>query len=556
MKVRILIGLLIAGVVLVSGFALLNLTKEKVGEVPGPEGEEAGGENVFIITDNQVNNLIVLPEGFSAYYFIPPTGLTLPCDVVVDSKGEIFVTGDWISRVSQAGEITPFAETEGVYSLAIDSGDNIYTYNFPSGEVFKITPNAEVTTLAHDNQLLSYYESDIAISPSDELYVMKNWETGNILYKLDRWGNIFVVNGDMPYIQAIDFAPWGKLYAAQGNDIFEVDLESGDLSFYAHIPISDRLVSHHGLVIDNSGNFFVTTDNEIYKISPNKEGTRLVHGLTFSLEGIAVGQSGELYTVSRESAAVLKVTGTTVKYLVQPNYLCTPQAIAFNSKGELHIVEGEAGYVSKWREKPGRVERISTIELVVYNMPWPDFAMLESDEFYFSEAAPGFPSRVVKVTQEGTIETVTDALNEPAGLALDENGRLFVADYGSGEICIVSDSTVTTFVSGFEHPEFIAFGPSGGLFVAEGGTIHKVTPSGVISIFADDLPGITYMAFDDLGYLFVSHDQKVSKISPEGDISDFATGFSEPVGLAFDDSGNLFVADFGNNSITKIIRTI
>jgi PEP-CTERM motif len=44
----------------------------------------------------------------------------------------------------------------------------------------------------------------------------------------------------------------------------------------------------------------------------------------------------------------------------------------------------------------------------------------------------------------------------------------------------------------------------------------------------------------------------VSKVTPSGIVSTFATGFNTPVGLAFDHKGDLFVSDANAHSITEI----
>ena len=67
--------------------------------------------------------------------------------------------------------------------------------------------------------------------------------------------------------------------------------------------------------------------------------------------------------------------------------------------------------------------------------------------------------------------------------------------------------STTTFVSGLDSPQQLAFDTAGNLYVANynGGSVTKVTPTGVTSTFV--------------------------------------SGFSNPVGLAFDTAGNLYVAD-------------
>ena len=75
------------------------------------------------------------------------------------------------------------------------------------------------------------------------------------------------------------------------------------------------------------------------------------------------------------------------------------------------------------------------------------------------------------------------------------------------------------------------------LFVAnlDNNTISRVTPGGVVSLFASGFSGAYGLAFDTGGNLFVANNNgnTVSRVTPGGAVSPFASGFSGPVGLAF-----------------------
>ena len=100
---------------------------------------------------------------------------------------------------------------------------------------------------------------------------------------------------------------------------------------------------------------------------------------------------------------------------------------------------------------------------------------------------------------------------------------LFVAESSNGSITKVApDGGTASFVgtgSGFHEPLGVAFDTAGNLYVADftGNTIKKITPAGVISVFA-------------------------------------STGLSNPGALAFDASGNLYVANYGSSTIEGLHR--
>jgi hypothetical protein len=140
--------------------------------------------------------------------------------------------------------------------------------------------------------------------------------------------------------------------------------------------------------------------------------------------------------------------------------------------------------------------------------------------------------------------------NEPAGLASDGLGNLFVANTSSNTIrqIVIDTATVTTLAgywagSGsadgtgtdarFNRPYGLASDGAGYLFVADQSnhTIRKVVVStGAVTTLAGS-PGT----------------------SGSADGKGTGAGFNYPMGVAFDGEGNLFVADTENHTIRKII---
>lgn len=189
--------------------------------------------------------------------------------------------------------------------------------------------------------------------------------------------------------------------------------------------------------------------------------------------------------------------------------------------------------------------------------------------------------------------------NEPLSLAVDSNGRVYVADSRNNRIReIDSDGTVTTLAgqaqagstdadgvaASFNNPTAVAVDTAGNAYVADSrnNLIRKITPGGTVSTLAGqttsgfvDAKGAHAMfshphgiAVSSDGTVFVadSNNQRIRKILVDGTVSTLAgqtaTGsldglgtvasFWDPTGLALDDQGNLYVADTSNHEIRKV----
>jgi len=190
----------------------------------------------------------------------------------------------------------------------------------------------------------------------------------------------------------------------------------------------------------------------------------------------------------------------------------------------------------------------------------------------------------------------------PYGLAFGPDGTMFVADSGNNTIRAITPAGVVSTLAGdssllngghddgtgaaasFKNPRGLAVDSNGTIYVAdyENHMIRKVTPQGVVSVFAGSTVGGTLdgtgtaaqfqypwgIVVDASGNLFVADqgNHLIRKITPAGVVSTFAgtgtpgfvnangTGaqFHYPTGLAIDAAGNLYVGDQNNNVVRMV----
>jgi hypothetical protein len=191
--------------------------------------------------------------------------------------------------------------------------------------------------------------------------------------------------------------------------------------------------------------------------------------------------------------------------------------------------------------------------------------------------------------------------SNPFGVAVDSAGNIYVGDGGNQTIRKITSKGVVSTLAGlagsrgsangtgsaarFADPWGVAVDNTGNVYVADysNHTIRKITPSGVVSTLAGlagnagsaDGMGSAARFFFPLGvavdkaesvYVGDINNSTIRKIAPNGMVSTLAgltgsrgsadgTGsaarFANPWGVAVDNAGNVYVADGGNNTIRK-----
>ena len=145
-------------------------------------------------------------------------------------------------------------------------------------------------------------------------------------------------------------------------------------------------------------------------------------------------------------------------------------------------------------------------------------------------------------------------LNQPLGLALDSAGNLYISDYGNhvvrmvnptGNISTVAGSSAGPGYSGdigpatsaqLNQPAGLALDSAGNLYIADSGNhvVRKVDSSHNISTVAGQCASPCSGGF-----------------SGDGDLANGAE-LNTPMGVAVDGAGNLYIADYGNHRVRRV----
>ncbi|WP_445752727.1 NHL domain-containing protein [Polaribacter sp.] len=298
-----------------------------------------------------------------------------------------------------------------------------------------------------------------------------------------------------------------------------------------------RFKNPFGVAVDVSGTVYVADEgnHKIRKITPSGDVTTFA-GSTIGYAdgigtaakfiyptGVAVDASGNVYVAEQANHKIRKITPT----------------------GEVSTF---AGSIGGYADGTGTAAR--------FNNPY-GVAVDTSGNVYVADESN---HKIRKITPDGVVTTFAGSTAGyadgtgtaaqfyfPTGLAVDDSGNVYVADYNNNRIRkITSTGVVTTLAGGtqgsadgtgtaaqFNHPKGIALDASGNVYVADydSNRIRKITPIGEVTTLA----GSTYGFVDGTGT---------------------EAKFRNPTGLAIDNaSGIMYIADYNNHRIRKIVDT-
>jgi sugar lactone lactonase YvrE len=170
-------------------------------------------------------------------------------------------------------------------------------------------------------------------------------------------------------------------------------------------------------------------------------------------------------------------------------------------------------------------------------------------------------NRVVEVPAGGgapvTIVTTPFVLSNPLGVAVDSSGNLFIADYNNSRVVKVppAGGGSPTTVGNVSQPNALAVDGSGDLFIVQPvqGDVVEVTPSGSQTTIVGGLAYPSGVAVDGLGDLFIADTGAfaVIEVAPGGAQTTLVSG-SELPGVAVDKLGDVFIVGYGPSPLLEL----
>jgi NHL repeat len=542
------------------------------------------------------------------------------------------VAGD-VNSLGNLDGVGVAARFRGPSGVAVDGDGNVYVADQNNYTIRKITPTGTVTTLAGRAGMFGSTDASGATArfglPSG--------------VAVDHAGMVYVADTNNQTIRKI--TPTGTVTTLAGT--------AGALGSANGDGAIARFRFPTGIAVDLDGNLYVADrgNDTIRKITPTGTVTTLAGtagqagsangtGATALFDeptGIAVDVTGNVYVADQENDTVRKITSNGVVTTLagtagQPGSADgTGAAARFSSPASTTVDAGGNVYVADQSNHTiRRITSTGVVTTLAGTVAMPGTADGDGAAARFANpsgvAADSTGSLYVADQSNHTIRHVIGAghvttfaggagitggtdgaggaarFNQPAGMAVDGAGNVYVADTANATIRkVVLAGDVTTLagaagmpgsangavaVARFSEPGDIAVDGAGNVYVADtaNATIRKITAAGVVTTLAGaagqpgEMDGTgdaarfsspTGVAVDTTGNLYVvdQDNHAIRKVTPAGEVTTFAgrleefgiadgvgtaARFSTPSGIAIDAAGNLYVADTNNHTIRKI----
>jgi hypothetical protein len=538
-----------------------------------------------------------------------------PNGVAVDTAGNVYVAdmmNNTIRKITPAGVVTTLAGLAGnpgigdgtgaaakffwPSGVAVDGMGVVYVSDEGSYTIRKVTPAGVVTTLAGGGSPGSadgtgsaagfHNAAGVAVDGAGNVYVSDSYE--NTIRKVTPAGVVTTLAGMAQTPSGIDLGIDGP---GMIDNYGSADGTGSAARFY----------NPNGVAVDTAGNVLVAdTNNEtIRKVTPAGVVTTLAGLAAWGSadgtgsaarfqgpEGVAVDTAGSVYVADYSNSTIRKITPTGVVTTMaglarnpgsddgtgSAAKFCLPEGVAVDSLGNVYVAD-TYNYT---------IRKITPAGLVT--------------------TLAGLPGSYGSADGTGS----TARFYNPASVAVDSTGNVYVADEENSTIRKITPAGVVTTLAGlagssgsadgtgsaarFFGPYGVAVDAAGCVYVADryNNTIRKITLTGVVTTLAGSatiqgsadgtgsaarFSGPTGVAVDAAGNVYVTDSRNctIRKITPAGVVTTLAglatswgsadgTGsaarFNFTQGVAVDSAGNVYVGDSGGNTVRKGVPMI
>jgi sugar lactone lactonase YvrE len=385
--------------------------------------------------------------------------------------------------------------------------------------------------------------------------------------------------------------PDGRIYVAQvsGSTISAIDVDTGVVEIITSK--GSDIVAPDDLVFDDAGNLYATeiTEGRVSMLAPNGT-TRVIYGdipvanpitfhhgrliagecqmggriLELDRDGGAprliatdvpmpnamdVGPDGKLYFPVMGANEIWRISLEGGAPEVVARDLGVPDSVKFDAQGFIVSTQVASGQVLRIDPRTGERTVLATVA------PGLDNVTFVGDRIFVSSIS----GQVNEILAGGKLRSVVpDGFNWPLGLAMGEDGQLFVADgpycyfVRPGEKRRVAGMLFTPGCPGYVRGA-AASGPGEVTVTTANGQVARWRPEAMESeILSDGYDRLYGVAVAPGGGVVVAEagGGRVLAIQ-SGQVEVLASGLDEPMGVAIGPDGTVYVAESGAGRVVK-----
>ena len=459
-----------------------------------------------------------------------------------------------------SGDNGPAADAQltSPYGLTVDSANNLYIADLGNRVIRRVSPQGRITTYAGGGSNPATPASEGSPATAVRFTTPRN-------VAVDAEGTLYISDFDAHYIYAV---------ARDGN--FRLHAGTGYPGYGANdiTAIRSSLRNPAGLWIDPQGGLLVAEAGaqRIRRIVRGVIGmyspAAAIREPLFSPTGVAVDSFGNLFVADNRKDAALKRTGqgevitlpaggpaVTVDNRGNAFYANRALVYRIGINNQATVVAGATGAALTGDNGPAVAARLSNPAAVAVDSAGNLFLADERNH------------RVRRVSVDGTITTVAGTgvpgfsgdggpaaaarLNGPRGVSIDRAGNLLIADTANHAIRRVSANGVITTVAGNNFNGFRGDGSPAPSAMLDTPTAVLASPT-TDEYFIADSKNHRVRRVSNTGIITTYAGTVAgSGFSGDGNVAVFAQ-LSFPTALAFDRTGRLYIADAGNNRIRRI----
>ena len=515
-----------------------------------------------------------------------------PYALTVDNAGSIYVAdsnNNRVRKITPNGIVTTVAGTgrpgyngdniqatsANLYfptAVAVDAAGNLYVADTDNALVRMVSPQGIITTVAGvvPGAGLGSFADDI---PALNAFIIPRD------VKIDAAGNLLLS----------DFATNSVRKVAGGIITTIAGTGAQDFTGDGGPAVQAALNSPSGLAVDAQGNVYigdsqnervrkVTVDGNIHTVAGNGlfrysgDGGPATSATLYLPYAIARDKSGNLYIVEPEQSRVRKVAPdgiiTTFAGTGEQGYngdnipatsakLWFPGGVAVDGVGAVYIAD----------QLNGRIRRVApdgTIISVATNLDGPQGVVIDASGNLFISETHGNIVRKITPAGVSTIyagngkkdfsgdggQATEAALNAPAGLGIDLQGNLYIADSLNHRIRKVTPQGIISTFAGNGNEDFS--GDGGPAIGAAFDTPSAVIADAAGNIYIADLNNFRIREVTTDGIVHTIAGAATKQFSGDGGPA-LEANITGPIALLFDPEGDLLVADWLNHRVRAIL---